>query len=98
MAVHGGAMAIPPEARAGPRDGCVRALELGLEVLRGGGSSLDAVEVAVALLEDDEAFDAGYGSFLNSEGVVEVDAGLMDGRTLAVGSVGAENPLDRPIG
>lgn len=87
MAVHGGAYAIPQEERERHRVGCRRALERGLEVLTRGGSSLDAVEAAVAALERDGAFDAGRGSVLNVDGNVELDAGIMDGRDLRTGSV-----------
>jgi beta-aspartyl-peptidase (threonine type) len=73
------------------------ALRRGLAVLEDGGSSLEAVETAVAYLEDDETFDAGLGSFLNVNGEVTLDAGLMDGFTLATGSVvdvrGVPNPI-----
>jgi len=55
-------------------------------VLEVGGSSLDAVESAIRLMEDHPAVDVGIGAFLNAEGEVELDAGLMDGTTLAVGS------------
>jgi beta-aspartyl-peptidase (threonine type) len=85
--VHGGAFNIEPDRRAAHREGCLRALDVGIRTLRGGGSSLDAVVEAVAALEDDETFDAGRGSFLNERGSVALDAGIMDGRTLAVGSV-----------
>jgi beta-aspartyl-peptidase (threonine type) len=87
MAVHGGAWAIPDELLRPHREGCVEALTRGLEILEAGGSSLDAVEAAVVVLEDDETFDAGLGSFLNVDGEVTLDAGVMDGRTLATGAV-----------
>ena len=87
IAVHGGAFAIPPDEREAHRLGCRRALERGWQVLLAGGSSLDAVEQAVRVLEDDGTFDAGRGSFLDEDGNVSLDAGIMDGRTLATGSV-----------
>jgi beta-aspartyl-peptidase (threonine type) len=89
MAVHGGAYVIPPEEREPHRLGCRHALEAGLAILHDGGSSLDAVERAVAELEQDGAFDAGRGSALNVAGAVELDAGIMDGGTLRTGSVAA---------
>jgi beta-aspartyl-peptidase (threonine type) len=68
----------------------VRAAALaGWEVLRGGGASLDAVEAASRLLEDDPQFDAGYGSFLNELGEVEMDALIADGATIRFGAVAA---------
>ena len=89
MAVHGGAFNIPLHEREAHRRGCRRALERGLEVLRAGGSSMDAVEAAVRVLEDDGTFDAGRGSFLDEDGEVSLDAGIMDGETLNTGSVAA---------
>jgi beta-aspartyl-peptidase (threonine type) len=68
----------------------VRAAALaGWEILRAGGSSLDAVEAASRLLEDDPQFDAGYGSFLNELGEVEMDALIADGATIRFGAVAA---------
>jgi beta-aspartyl-peptidase (threonine type) len=97
MAVHGGAWAIPQDQLSAHREGCRRALEEGLRILDSGGSSLDAVAAAVIVLENDEAFDAGRGSFLNEAGTVVLDAGIMDGRSLACGSVahvvGVRNPV-----
>ena len=89
MGVHGGAFNIPAAQREAHRLGCRRALQHGLEVLRGGGSALDAVEAAVRVLEDDGTFDAGRGSFLDEDGNVSLDAGIMDGATLNTGSVAA---------
>lgn len=89
MAVHGGAFSIPAEEREAHRFGCRAALTAGLSVLRGGGSAVDAVEAAVRSLEDDGTFDAGRGSFLDEDGNVALDAGLMDGATLNTGSVAA---------
>src|ERR1700693_3378930 len=89
MAVHGGGWNIPLREREAHRRGCRRALERGLEVLRAGGSSMDAVEAAVRVLEDDGTFDAGRGSFLDEDGQVSLDAGIMDGESLNTGSVAA---------
>jgi beta-aspartyl-peptidase (threonine type) len=89
MAVHGGAWSIPPSEREAHRRGCRAALERGLSVLRGGGSALDAVEAAIRVLEDDGTFDAGRGSFLDEDGEVSLDAGIMDGELLNTGSVAA---------
>jgi L-asparaginase / beta-aspartyl-peptidase len=89
IAVHGGAYAIPEDEREAHRRGCRLALEIGLAILDQGGSSLDAVEAAVAALEEDGTFGAGRGAALNEDGEVELDAGMMDGHTLATGSVAA---------
>jgi beta-aspartyl-peptidase (threonine type) len=97
MAVHGGAFAIPSDEIDAHRKGCRRALEAGQRILADGGSSLDAVQAAVTVLEDDETFDAGRGSFLNEVGAVELDAGVMDGRDLRTGSVAAVQRIRNPV-
>src|SRR4029077_4895011 len=85
MAVHGGAWSIPASERTAHRSGSRAALERGLEVLREGGSALDAVEAAIRTLEDDGTFDAGRGSFLDEDGQISLDAGIMDGESLNTG-------------
>lgn len=95
--VHGGAWYIPTRLREAAREGCRQAALAGWEVLTGGGAALDAVEVAVRLLEDDPVYDAGRGSHCNLEGEVELDAFIMDGRTLALGSVAAVKRVRNPI-
>jgi beta-aspartyl-peptidase (threonine type) len=77
--------------------GVTNALAAGWRVLERGGSALDAVEEAVALMEDDETFDAGRGSFLNRDGKVQLDALIMDGATLRAGGVGCVEHLRNPI-
>ncbi len=69
----------------------------GLEVLQSGGTALDAVEAAVRQLESDPTFDAGCGSFLNEDGEVELDASLMDGKTLKAGAVAAVRRVLHPV-
>jgi len=66
-------------------------------VLERGGSALDAVEEAVVIMEDDETFDAGRGSFLNRDGKVQLDALIMDGATLRAGGVGCVERLRNPV-
>ena len=77
--------------------GVNNALAAGWRVLERGGSSLDAVEEAVVIMEDDETFDAGRGSFLNREGKVQLDALIMDGGTLRAGGVGCVERLRNPV-
>ena len=97
MAVHGGAGLLPSDVRDAHRNGCRRALQRGLDVLRAGGTALDGVQRAVVELENDETYDAGFGSFLNRDGQVECDAGIMDGARLATGSVCAVAGVPNPV-
>src|SRR5580698_6701640 len=97
LLVHGGAWAIPEEMKAAHEAGVRRALETGHTILARGGAALDAVEAAVTVLEDDETFDAGRGSFLTSDGRVQLDALLMDGATLRAGAVACVERLKNPI-
>jgi beta-aspartyl-peptidase (threonine type) len=73
------------------------ALAAGWHVLERGGAALDAVEEAVVIMEDDETFDAGRGSFLNRDGKVQLDALIMDGATLRAGGVGCVEHLNNPV-
>src|ERR1700728_2556497 len=97
LLVHGGAWDIPPEQIQAHSFGVLRAVEEGYELLLQGASALDAVEHAVTLLEDDETFDAGLGSFLTADGRVQLDALLMDGETLRAGAVACVERLKNPI-
>jgi beta-aspartyl-peptidase (threonine type) len=97
LIVHGGAWSIPDEAVEDCRTGCRRALEAGWAILARGGASLDAVEAAIVILEEDPTFDAGIGSHLNREGRIELDAIVMDGATLKAGAVAAVERIRNPI-
>lgn len=97
LAVHGGAWAIPEELSSAHLNGVRNALARGWGILEQGGSALDAVEEAVVVMEDDEAFDAGRGSFLNRDGKVQLDALIMDGATLRAGGVGCVERILNPI-
>lgn len=97
IAVHGGAWQIPLHLQEACRLGCQAAASAGWQVLEMGGSALDAVEVAVRVLEDDPVFDAGRGSHPNRNGEVELDALIMDGRTLESGSVACVKRVRHPI-
>jgi beta-aspartyl-peptidase (threonine type) len=102
LAIHGGAGTISPQ-RITPgierdlRAGLQRSLDGGSAVLRDGGSSLDAVVAAVRVLEDDPLFNAGRGAVFTSAGTHEMDAAIMDGRTLMAGSVGGVKRVKNPI-
>jgi len=78
-------------------NGVRNAAAAGWRALEHGGSALDAVEEAVVVLEDDETFDAGRGSFLNRDGKVQLDAFIMDGATLRGGGVGCVERLRNPV-
>jgi len=95
--VHGGAWAIPADAADDHRNGVKKALEAGYAILERGGKSLDAVVAAVTVMEDDPAFDAGRGSFLTSDGRVQLDALLMDGGRMKAGGVACVERLRNPI-
>ena len=72
-------------------------LEHGREILRLGGSALQAVEACATMLEDDPVFNAGCGSVLNENGQVEMDAAIMDGRDLAAGAVAVVTNIANPV-
>lgn len=78
-------------------EGLKTAVKLGHELLIKGSSALDVVEATVKVLEDNPLFNAGRGSALNSDGKVEMDAAIMDGRTLAAGAVSMVKKVKNPI-
>jgi beta-aspartyl-peptidase (threonine type) len=77
--------------------GVRNALAAGWQILQHGGPALDAVEESVVVMEDDETFDAGRGSFLNRDGRVQLDALIMEGATLRAGGVGCVERLRNPV-
>ncbi len=87
LLVHGGAWTIPDDALEDHRDGLQQALARGRALLEAGAAALDAAVETVAVMEAHGAFDAGRGAVLNRDGVAELDAGAMDGATLAFGAV-----------
>jgi beta-aspartyl-peptidase (threonine type) len=97
LVVHGGAWAIPDDMVDAHLNGVRNASAAGWAALERGGSALDAVEEAIVVLEDDETFDAGRGSFLNRDGKVQLDAFIMDGATLRGGGVGCVEHLRNPV-
>ena len=102
LAIHGGAGTIErsnmtPEKERAYRSGLEEALKAGYEILKRGGSSLDATEAAVRVLEDDPHFNAGRGSVFTSAGTNEMDASIMDGKTLKAGAVGSVQHVKNPI-
>jgi beta-aspartyl-peptidase (threonine type) len=97
LLVHGGAWAIPDDIVAAHEHGVRNALAAGYSLLNKGASAVDAVEAAVAILEDDDTFDAGRGSFLTRDGRVQLDALLMDGGSMRAGGVACVERLRNPI-
>jgi beta-aspartyl-peptidase (threonine type) len=97
LVVHGGAWAMRDDAVDAHVRGVRDALAAGWSVLEREGSALDAVEEAIVIMEDDETFDAGRGSFLNRDGKVQLDALIMDGATLRAGGVGCVERLRNPV-
>jgi beta-aspartyl-peptidase (threonine type) len=97
LLVHGGAWAMPDDTLDAHRTGVRNALEAGYALLARGASALDAVQAAVAVMEDDDAFDAGRGSFLTRDGRVQLDALLMDGGAMRAGGVACVERLRNPI-
>jgi len=102
LAVHGGAGTIERSKMTAEREqeyraGIENALRAGREILDRGGSSLDAVEAAVRVLEDDPNFNAGKGSVFTSAGTNEMDAAIMDGKTLSAGAVAGLEHVRNPI-
>ena len=102
LAIHGGAGTIErskmtPDKEHEYRTGLERALTAGYQILKRGGSSLDATEAAVHVLEDDPHFNAGRGSVFTSAGTNEMDASIMDGKTLKAGAVGSVQHVKNPI-
>jgi L-asparaginase / beta-aspartyl-peptidase len=73
------------------------ATEAGYKILENGGTSIEGVETAIKILEDCPLFNAGRGSVFNSKGEIEMDASIMDGKTLDAGAVGCVQLVKNPI-
>ncbi len=99
IVVHAGAgpWRVRPEHLPEAISACLAAARAGQEILLQGGSALDAVERAVGILEDCPVTDAGVGSYLSAVGNIEMDALIMDGRTLGLGAVAAVERVRHPI-
>jgi len=102
LALHGGAGAISraemsPEKEAAYRAALDTALTIGEEVLKNGGSALDAVSRTIIYLEDNPLFNAGRGAVFTHEGKNELDASIMDGRDQRAGAVGSVTTVKNPI-
>lgn len=102
LVIHGGAGTIlqknmTPEKEAAYKASLKQALETGYKVLQSGGSSLDAVEATVRVLEDDSLFNAGKGAVFTHEGRNELDAAIMNGKTRAAGAVAGVTTVRNPV-
>ncbi|XP_055844763.1 probable isoaspartyl peptidase/L-asparaginase GA20639 [Episyrphus balteatus] len=97
LIVQGGAGDITDSRVPGKLTGIKESLRVGIKILENGGSSLDAVEEAVRSMELDENFNTGYGACLNTDGVVEVEASIMDGKSLKSGCVTLLQDIMHPI-
>ncbi|WP_167506546.1 isoaspartyl peptidase/L-asparaginase family protein [Corallococcus carmarthensis] len=102
LVIHGGAGVISrenltPEREAAMRAALTEALQAGHAVLAKGGRSLDAVTAAIRVLEDSPYFNAGKGAVFNHDGVNELDAAVMDGKTRMAGAVAGVRHIQNPI-
>lgn len=102
IAIHGGAGTILKEEMTPGLEEAYRAaldsaLTIGEEVLKNGGSAMDAVEKTIVFMEDSPLFNAGKGAVLTFEGIAELDASFMDGATQNAGAVGGVRFVKNPI-
>jgi isoaspartyl peptidase/L-asparaginase-like protein (Ntn-hydrolase superfamily) len=101
IAIHGGAgrnlLKLDEEAKRAKEAGLKDALETGRRILQEKGTSLEAVEAVIRFFEDHSKFNAGRGAVVTSDGHVELDASIMDGKTLACGAVACVTNVKNPI-
>ena len=102
IAIHGGAGTITknnmtPEKELAYRSKLEEALNIGYSILEKGGSSLDAVEATIRIMENSELFNAGKGAVFTNAGTNELDASIMDGSNLKAGAVAGVKMVKNPI-
>eukprot|EP00871_Galdieria_phlegrea_P005260 jgi/Galph1/5735/GphlegSOOS_G4389.1 len=97
IVVHGGAWKVPQEHTQQTVSSVEKAANVGYQLLQNGANSVEAVESAVKLLEDDPFFDAGQGSCLCDNGNIEMDAFIMEGQQLGCGAVACVSRVKNPI-
>ncbi|WP_026896946.1 isoaspartyl peptidase/L-asparaginase family protein [Daejeonella oryzae] len=102
MVIHGGAGTIlksqmTPEREKAYKETLTQALQTGYDKLKKGESSLNAIEATVRIMEDSPLFNAGKGAVFTNEGKNELDAAIMDGKTLMAGSVAGVTTIKNPI-
>ncbi len=100
--IHGGAgvinrQSMTPEKEKAYRDKLAEVVMAGYKALQAGKSSLDAVELAIRMMEDSPLFNAGKGAVFTNEGKNELDSSIMDGKTLAAGAVAGLHHVKNPI-
>lgn len=102
LVIHGGAgvmseKLMTPEIQRQYHAALDRALHVGDSVLKAGGTCMDAVEKTIMVMEDSPLFNAGKGAVLNHEGMAELDASVMDGKSLATGAIAGVKDIKNPI-
>ena len=100
LVAHSGAgdySTMTPDVIAARRDGMAKAIRAGYAVLKRGGTSMDAVEATIRVMEDSGLYDAGRGAYYTKDGIPEMDAAIMNGHTLQAGSVASLRHIANPI-
>ena len=97
IVVHGGAGTWHPERQNPGIEGVKEAALKGFNILMENGSAVDAVEVAVMSMEDNEVFNAGKGSTFTLDKRIEMEASIMDGKTLKAGAAGLLTNIKNPV-
>ncbi len=102
LAIHGGAGTIvkedmTPELELAYLEGLQQAMDAGFAVLEQGGSAVNAIKATIVILEDNMLFNAGRGAVFTKKGVQEMDAAIMDGKTLEAGAVTGVRNVRNPI-
>ena len=100
LVAHSGAgdyTKMTPQVIEARRDGMLQAIQAGYAILSRGGTSMDAVEATIRVMEDSGLYDAGRGAYYTKDGIPEMDAAIMDGRTLQAGSVASVKHIANPI-
>ncbi|HAQ21154.1 MAG TPA: beta-aspartyl-peptidase [Prolixibacteraceae bacterium] len=102
LVIHGGAgvmdkKSMTPEMQNEYISVLNRVLHIGDSVLTNGGTCLDAVEKTIVIMEDSPLFNAGKGAVFNHDGIVELDASVMEGKSLNAGAIAAVRDIKNPI-
>jgi beta-aspartyl-peptidase (threonine type) len=95
--VHAGAWDIPIDRIQAHKEGCLKAVLKGWNILKDSGPAEDAVEETIKAFEENPDVDSGRGSGLNAAGLIEMDASMMNGTTFRAGAVAAVRNILHPI-